>query len=53
MVDLGTLPGELGLCGDESSAIGINNLCVIIGSSNSALIHKGKVLSSKQRAGIA
>ena len=50
MVDLGTLSGELGLCGDESSAIGINNQCVIIGSSNSALIHKGKVLSSKQRA---
>lgn len=48
--DLGTLIGDMGLPGDYSYAVGINNNGVIIGSSTSAVVHKGKITNSEQIA---
>ncbi|MFI5343613.1 MAG: hypothetical protein ACHQUC_05260 [Chlamydiales bacterium] len=50
MVDLGTLPGDLGLPGDRSIATGINNRGQIIGAANFTIAHKAKLLRSEQRA---
>lgn len=50
MSDLGSLIGDLGLSGDQSIAVGINNCGLIIGASNYPKAHKGKILKSEQRA---
>lgn len=49
MIDLGTLVGDLGIAGDDSAAVGINDNGLIIGRSNLTLIHKGKLLKSGER----
>ncbi len=50
MNDLGVLIGDIGLGGDESVASGISDRGDIIGHSNFALVHKGKMLSSTYKA---
>lgn len=50
MIDLGTLTGDLGLPGDHSAALGINNCGQIIGSSNHILAHKAKLIKSEPKA---
>ncbi len=46
MIDLGALQGDLGLQGDQSEAVCINNNGMIIGKSNYLLAHKGKLIRS-------
>lgn len=49
ITDLGALPGDLGIPGDQSIATGINNFGEIIGMSNFLIAHKGKMLRKHNR----
>lgn len=50
MTDLVALTGDLGLFGDKSQATGINNQGQIIGTANSLIVRKGKILRTKPRS---